>query len=120
MSRVRHCPLPHVYRLRRRPLPPPFDGQTLATELSARLLNPVFDVRRIDTQVLGEVHSLDWAVSSGRVRRYLAPRGRLREALTQAPGAPVLRHAILPTALGHWRDVLATLPAIGPAPRSTP
>ncbi len=94
--------------------PPPFDGQTLATELSARLLEPAFRVQRVDTQVPGESHHPDRAVSLGRLRHYLGLRAHLRAALAQAPLAPVLWHAISPTPLGHARDVLATVPAFGP------
>lgn len=60
------------------------------------------------------MHSLERAISVSRLRHYLGLRRRLRAALSQAPEAPVLWHAISPTPLGHWRDVLATLPAIGP------
>lgn len=94
--------------------PPPFDGQTLATELSASMLEPAFDVRRVNTQLPGEVGGRLTEVSIERLQHYLGLRSSLRTALAEAPEAPVLWHAISPARLGHWRDVAATLPAIGP------
>jgi glycosyltransferase involved in cell wall biosynthesis len=93
--------------------PPPFDGQTLATELVATLLEPAFDVRRVNTQVPGENRVHERTFSVGRLRHYLGLRRRLRAALASEPEAPVLWHSISPLPLGHWRDVLTTLPAFG-------
>lgn len=107
-------PDPVVHVLGR--FPPPFDGQTLATERIASLLDRRFDVRRLDTQApeAGHVRT-DGGFSLARLRHYAALGPRLRAALADAPDAPVLWNAISPTPLGHGRDVLLTLPAFRPA-----
>ncbi len=94
--------------------PPPFDGQTLATEQCASLLAPRFDVRRVNSQMPGEDRLHERAFSLRRLWHYLRLRGQVRAALAGAPAAPVLWHSVSPTPLGHWRDVLATLPAFRP------
>ena len=94
--------------------PPPFDGQTLATELVASLLDPAFDVRRVNTQLPDEDGTSERAFSLRRLRHYLQLRRHLGAALATAPEAPILWHSISPIPLGHWRDVVATLPAFGP------
>ena len=95
--------------------PPPVDGQTLATELVAELLEGAREVRRFNTQKstrdpLGRVDG----VGAGRVAYFLRRRRALREALAAAPEAPVLWHSISPGRVGHWRDAIATLPAFAP------
>ncbi len=104
--------LPPVHVLGR--FPPPFDGETLATERCASLLAPRFAVRRHNTQTPDPKHAQERPFSLERLRHYIRLRARLRAALAEAPEAPVLWHAISPTPLGHWRDVIGTLPAFGP------
>jgi glycosyltransferase involved in cell wall biosynthesis len=88
------------------------DGQTLATERIASLLEGRFDVHRLNTQAPEGAHvRTDGGFSISRLRHYVGLRATLRVALSEAPTAPVLWNSISPIPLGHWRDVLTTLPA---------
>lgn len=95
--------------------PPPFDGQTILTRRLAELLDIAHDVRRVNTEppqtgyVAAEVK-----FRPERVRHYLGLRRHIRQAFQVAPHAPVLWASVSPVPLGHWRDVLATLPAFQP------
>ncbi len=105
--------VPPVFVLGR--FPPPFDGQTLATERIASLLEDRFDVQRLDTQAPEGDHVRgDEGFSFSRFRHYLGLRATLRAALARRPTAPVLWNSISPMPLGHWRDVLTTMPAFQP------
>ena len=92
---------------------PPTDGQTLATEWLADALTGHRDVRRFNTQMptrdlLGRVDG----TGLSRVAFFLRGRRRLRQALSEAPAAPVLWPAISPDPLGHARDMLFTVAAL--------
>lgn len=95
--------------------PPPLDGQTMATARMAGLLEEKHTVRRLDTEppstgyVTAEVR-----FRPERVRHYLGLRGHLKRSLRAAPEAPVLWASISAIPLGHWRDLLATMPAFAP------
>ena len=95
--------------------PPPADGQTLATERCAALLEGPFEVVRLDTQAPGpDPLSADPRWSWRRARHYLGLRRRMARALADHPASPVVWHAVSPAPLGHLRDRVATLPAFAP------
>lgn len=95
--------------------PPPLDGQTIGTRRLAELLAPSRHVRRIDTSPPDSEHvAAEVKFRPGRVLHYLGQRKQIRDALRQAPQAPVLWASISPAPLGHWRDVLTVLPAFQP------
>ncbi len=94
--------------------PPPIDGQSLATARSAEFLEAARPVVRINTEPPGPLlRHPDPAFSLGRTAHFIRTSRRIRRALAQAPDAPVVWHAASPSTLGHWRDVLTTLPALG-------
>jgi glycosyltransferase involved in cell wall biosynthesis len=94
--------------------PPPVDGQAIATEQAADLLEDRFAVHRISTAYPETNVRTEARLSLDKVRHYVRVAKELRRALAEAPGAPVLWHSISPQPLGHWRDVLTTVPAFGP------
>lgn len=95
--------------------PPPLDGQTLSTRRLAELLADTYDVHRINTQPPGEHYvAVDVRLRPQRIMHYLCLRSGIRRALAAHPGAPVLWGSISPVPLGHWRDVLTTIPALHP------
>ena len=96
-------------------LPPPYDGQTLATARCADVLDGAFDVRRFDTEPAGgPAARTEPTLDLRRGAQYLGIGRRLRRALAPYPDAPVLWHSVAPTLLGHARDVAVSLPAFGP------
>lgn len=94
--------------------PPPFDGQALATRRCASLLHDARDVRVVNTEPPGSsAHQTDPVFSVRRSLAFLGVASQIRRAIAEAPGAPVLWHSISPSGLGHLRDLLTTLPALG-------
>ncbi len=95
--------------------PPPLDGQSMATQRLAELLDARHDVARLNTEppATGYV-AAEVKFRPQRVRHYLGLRGFLRRSLSAAPQAPVLWASISPVPLGHWRDLAATAPAFRP------
>lgn len=92
--------------------PPPLDGQTLATERCAALLDRDHHVHRLDTQAPGpDPLSATPRLDLRRGLHYVRLHGHLRRALQTLPRTPVLWHAVSPAPLGHLRDVLTTAPA---------
>ncbi len=94
--------------------PPPVDGQTLGTRRLAELLDVSHEVGRVNT----EPPAADFVLSETtfrpeRVRHYVGIRKEIARALQAAPSAPVLWASISPMLLGHARDLVATLPALG-------
>jgi len=95
--------------------PPPVDGQTLATERIASFLDGRFRVERLNTQAPGEQRvRTDARPDFRRVFHYTRKRRELCSALASNDTAPVLWNSLSPTFLGHWRDMLLTLPAFAP------
>ncbi len=95
--------------------PPPVDGQSLATQRLARMLEGAFDVRAVNTAVKDQSLMPSGLLTQLRTsRHYLQLRPDLRHSLASAPDAPVLWGSISPTALGHARDTMATLPCFQP------
>lgn len=98
--------------------PPPLDGQTLATARLADLVGQVRPVVRLSTSA-PEGDRLVQTEARWDTRRaafYLRLRGQIRRALADAPEAPLLWTSISPHPLGHARDAVATLPAVGDRP----
>ena len=88
--------------------PPPVDGQTMATERLADLLQDAFDVERINlSPPEGKFVQVKSGLRPKRVLHFLKSRGRVQSALSQAPRAPVLWLSISPSILGHARDLMA-------------
>jgi glycosyltransferase involved in cell wall biosynthesis len=94
--------------------PPPVDGQAIATEQAANLLEATFAVRRVSTSYAEANVRTEARLNLDKVRHYLQAAARVRQALAEAPRAPVLWHSISPQPLGHWRDVLTVVPVFQP------
>ncbi len=95
--------------------PPPIDGQSLATERLARLMEAEFDVRTFDTALKRQSLTPSGLATQFRaLRHYLRMRAVLRKSLAAAPNAPVLWGSISPGTFGHARDIVATLPCFIP------
>ena len=92
--------------------PPPLDGQAVATRRLARLLESYCDVRRIDVSA-GEsaLAESEVRVRASRINHYLRSRMRLKSALASAPDASIVWTSISASNLGHYRDVLTTIPS---------
>ena len=93
-------------------LPPPFDGQTIATRRMVELVSNKHTVQRINT----EPPSNDFVENQvkfrwSRVRHYLSMRSEIEQALSRWPAAPILWASISPAVLGHFRDVVSVAPA---------
>lgn len=98
-------------------MPPPMDGQSLATERLAALLESQYDVRRFNTMPSREsLFLLGAGQAAATTRHYLRQRRLLRQTLRGAPAAPVLWCSISPAVLGHFRDVLASAPPLAGHP----
>lgn len=98
--------------------PPPFDGQSLATERLATLLEPLGKIRHFNLNPGGAA----FAQSRARFRPnaawyFLRVRRTLQKQLSALPNAPVLWTTISPAPLGHVRDVLTVAPALQPGQR---
>ncbi len=93
--------------------PPPLDGQALATERLASLLDGERRIVRIDVGAPEGDHVVTTA-QAGRVGHFLRQRRRLHDAVAAEPGAPVLWPSVSPSLLGHVRDRLVVVPAFGP------
>lgn len=95
--------------------PPPYDGQALLTRRLETLLESKYDVHRISTSAPeGDEVAAEVKFRPERIRFYLQTLPVMRRKLREHPGAPVLWPSISPSLLGHWRDMIATLPAIQP------
>ena len=94
--------------------PPPIDGQTMATRRLAELLADAYAVRRLSTSTPAAHVEAEVRFRLAKVRRYVRQRRELRDALAEAPAAPVLWASISPAPLGHLRDVLTVAPAFQP------
>ncbi len=93
--------------------PPPVDGQALATEHLASLLEPHGTVLRISS-----MHA-EARLIGGRLAQfcrtlvhYLRVRKKLKSALADAPGLPIMWCSISPSVLGHFRDLLLSVPSL--------
>lgn len=94
--------------------PPPLDGQSVATERLGQLLDGQYRVIRLNTEPNDGVQASDTKLRPSRVVHYSRLRARLKRALKRHPSAPVIWTSISPTPIGHYRDLLTTLPAVGP------
>lgn len=95
--------------------PPPLDGQTIATARVADLLSAGRRVHRFSTSApegAGLVPT-ETRFDLGRTWHYLRLRRALSRALSAVPEAPVVWTSVSPHPLGHARDLLVTLPALG-------
>lgn len=92
--------------------PPPLDGQAIATRRLAQLLEPHCDLRRIDLST-GSAAKAQSEVRfrAGHIAHYASARGQIRSALRAAPNATILWTGVSGSTLGHYRDILVSLPA---------
>lgn len=86
--------------------PPPVDGQSLTTERFENLISDDFNVIRVDSSILADEPFLV------KMRHYFRVGRKLREALTNNPGAVVVWQSISPQVSGHFRDLLTVFPHI--------
>lgn len=87
--------------------PPDLNGQTLATQALADVLDGHVRLRTFNM--------LRYSHPTSKVRRtvgYLRMMRALRRALRDAPEAVVVWGALAVTQLGHWRDLLTVLPLL--------
>lgn len=92
--------------------PPPLDGQAVATARLADLLDGARRVTRVDVGAPEGDHVVaPGAAQIGRALYAVRLRGRVRNALADAPGAPVLWPSVSPSPLGHLRDRVGVAPA---------
>ena len=101
--------------------PPPLDGQALATarlaDLLASDLGGAAAVGRVDVGAPeGAGLVTGGRFRAGRALHFLRLPARLRRALTDVPGAPVLWPSVSPSPLGHARDLATVVPAFGRRP----
>ncbi|MEX0821210.1 MAG: glycosyltransferase family 4 protein [Rhodothermales bacterium] len=96
--------------------PPPVDGQALATERLATLLEPVVPVVRINMEPPSAVGGIAPDIFH-RGLHYLSLRRSLGQRLGQVPDATVLWPSISPDLPGHLRDSLITVPNFEPSQR---
>ena len=92
--------------------PPPFDGHALATQRLADLVGEAMPVHRLD---IGSPASGDPRRAHGvidKTRGYLDLRPQLAEALDGARVRSILWTSVSPKPLGHFRDLLITLPTL--------
>ncbi|MCY3488010.1 MAG: glycosyltransferase [Bacteroidetes bacterium] len=93
--------------------PPPIDGQSLATQSLADLLQPDYDIRRFNMTLADRT-----LMPSGRLgalrttSHYLGLKPKLRDRLSD--GNPVLWTNISSQPSGHWRDLLTIMPCLRP------
>ena len=96
--------------------PPPRDGQALATQWLADLLETRYDVHRFSTMQSRRAmlpKGLGGAYYTSR--HYWRLKSGLRTALSD--GKPVIWCSISSQKMGHWRDLLTVLPAFQPDQR---
>ena len=100
--------------------PPPLDGQALATARLADLLaderGGAHRVGRVDVGAPEDEALVTDGGGVGRAAHFLRLPARLRRALAAWPGAPVLWPSVSPSPLGHARDLLTVVPALGRRP----
>ncbi|HEX9659387.1 MAG TPA: hypothetical protein VGA18_03765, partial [Rhodothermales bacterium] len=92
--------------------PPPLDGQAIATRRLAQLLEPHCVLRRIDlsTGAAAQAES-EVRFRAGRLSHYAGARRQIKSALKSSPEATILWTGISGSTLGHYRDVVVSLPA---------
>ncbi len=102
--------MPTLYIVGR--FPPPVDGQSMATQRLAGLLDGTYDVETINLSLAGDEHlhrnapfSIQRSASSLRCRK------RLRKALARNPLSPVIWTSISSQPWGHLRDLITILPS---------
>ena len=95
--------------------PPPLDGQAVATARLASLLadgrGGPFSVRRVDVGAPEGERLVTGGGGLARAAHFLRLPARLRRALADSPGAPVVWPSVSPSPLGHARDLLTVAPA---------
>lgn len=91
--------------------PPPIDGQSLATERLASLLQSEANLERLNIQPPQSDAVGDERQRLRRIAHFLSVRPRLKESLGRNPDATVLWSAVSPDPAGHLRDLLVTVAA---------
>lgn len=95
--------------------PPPLDGQSVATERLCSLIGEQYTVVRVNTEPpSGQILHTEVRFSLTRLRHYLSHRKHVARLIGRYPDAPILWTAVSAMPLGHWRDLLTTLPVIPP------
>lgn len=93
--------------------PPPYDGQSVMTEQTARILETGWSVIRLNSSFQGNPHVERFGqLSIAKFLHYPRVIFRSRKLLCQFPEAPVVWPSISPTPMGHFRDLLTVLPAL--------
>lgn len=97
--------------------PPPIDGQSLATERLASLLESERTVQKVDLAAhRGRFTQSRVTFRPLKLYRYTAgmvERNRALRARGPEPGdEPVIWTSVSPSFLGHWRDLLTVLPTV--------
>jgi len=90
--------------------PPPYDGQSVMTEQTAKILETGWNVVRINSSFQGNSHVEifgQWNIA--KFLHYPRVILRSRKLLRQFPDAPVVWPSISPTPIGHFRDLVAVL-----------
>lgn len=83
----------------------------MATERLADLLDDEREVRRVNVAPPGaSTLTLFERLHPDRIRHFLDASQTVRSAVRKAPEAPVLWTAIAPSLLGHFRDLMTTVP----------
>ncbi len=92
--------------------PPPVDGQTLATERLATMIENDVQVHRVNTESSHDEDAGAAAHPLYRAAHFLRLRSELRSQLAVDPAGTVLWPAVSPDPPGHFRDLLITLRAV--------
>jgi len=93
--------------------PPPIDGQTIATEQLAALLDEQGPVERVSLSAPEAEVAFGVRFRPRRVLHYAASARRLRQEINRSRGSRILWTSISPSPLGHARDWLTVVPAFG-------
>lgn len=86
--------------------PPPVDGQSMATQRLARLLEEPCNVKIVNLSPPDDQVNEMSSLQPDRVVHFLRMRDQAASALALEPNAPVLWTSISPSLLGHARDFL--------------
>lgn len=92
--------------------PPPLDGQSIATERLASLLEPHTTLVRLDTAAQDNLLVSESHLSPQRILHAFRTRKQVKTELRAYPEAPVLWPSVSPSVLGHLRDRVSILSSL--------